>query len=74
MKAIEIKIARRMIISKGYTFRRLALTSRLLVQWMGYEQQSTTATHRDCCRRMERMYFRRCQYYAKTPSDGRRGS
>lgn len=74
MKAIEIKMARRMILTKGYTVRRLMMTSRLLEQWLGYEQRSTTATHRDCCRRMERMYFRRCQYYAKTPSDGRRGS
>ena len=68
MKAIKIKIARRTILSKGYTVRRLALNNKLLEHWLNCEQQANTAPHRDCCRRMERMYFKRCQYYAKNPA------
>jgi hypothetical protein len=63
MKAIEIKIARKVIAQREYRIRRMDNIGRMIAYWIGCENSARLARQREFCRRNQQMYMKRYQYY-----------
>lgn len=62
-QAYRVRIARRMVLSKGYRSRRLEMVSRELAYWACRRESATTAAERTYCSKMVAMYLGRQRWY-----------
>jgi len=65
MNEREVRMAKREIFSKDYRRRRMSTMSEKMSHWMLNETTANTAMHRDFCRKMQEMYYKRYDYYSR---------